>query len=115
MYDKWKCHRIFHIVMLQKNAPVITSFWAEDILEEEQEEVPVWNEGVTEDQPAISTFFSRKLLPREQRYSTGEKECQSIGSPSIQNLLAGETICCADQPQGIGMAGPGQTKEFLPH
>ena len=57
IYDKRKRHRIFHVNMLWKwNVPITISFWTEDIPEEEQDEVPVWNEGInaTEDQPAIS-------------------------------------------------------------
>ena len=57
MFDKCKRNRIFHVNMLGKlNTPITTSFWSEDIPEEEQDEVPVWKEGVnaTEDQPTIS-------------------------------------------------------------
>jgi len=57
MYDKRKRHRIFHVNMLRKwNTPITTSFWSEDIPEEEQDEVPVWKESVnaTENQPTIS-------------------------------------------------------------
>ena len=65
---KW--HRIFHINMLRKwNAPLATSFWAEDIPEEEQDEVPVWNEGViaTEDQPTISEQLDSKQRAELQK------------------------------------------------
>ena len=48
-------------------------------------------------------YFSRKLLRREERNSTIEKECMAI-KLGIQSVFVKETIRGRDRPSSIGVA-----------
>ena len=50
------------------------------------------HEGVNEDHPVA--FFSRKLLPREEKYSTVEKECLAVklGVQAFRTYLLGRHL-----------------------
>ena len=50
-------------------------------------------------------YFSRKLLPREERYSTIEKECLAIkGGGSIYCVSGGQRFCYSNRPSSAAVA-----------
>ena len=53
-------------------------------------------------------YYSRKFLPREERYSTVEKECLAIktGSNSFQGISVGEEIYYPNRSSIVGVARP---------
>ena len=59
------------------------------------------------DQDRPVAYFSRKLLPRQQHYSTIEKECLAI-KLSVQafHILDGPHVHDSDRPQEFRVAGP---------
>ena len=65
MHDRRKRKRIFHVNMLRSwHAPPATGYYSEEVTDTGQ------------DHPVA--YFSKKFLPREERYSTVEKECLAI-------------------------------------
>ncbi len=84
MHDKRKRYRTFHINMLRKwhPSPAMACF-VDEVREEDDEggEHPV-------------AYYSRKLLPREERYSTIEQECLAVklGVQAFRVYLLGKPL-----------------------
>ena len=58
-------------------------------------------------------YYSRKLLPREQKYSAIEKECLAIKSgTSFSRISAGQTVCCLYRPSFSSLVGSPQGYKF---
>ena len=59
-------------------------------------------------------YYSRKLLPREERYATVEKECLAIklGVQAFSVYLLGKPFIISDGPHILGVVPPPEGKQL---